>query len=103
MLDSVSCNFFLLSQNVKKGIWHSILRSEKSTGSLGSVVLDTSDELPLKKCSKGNRYIYRFVHQDLLPLDGKGHHGDSLSSVSAAADDMNCTLRSGDHVVCIFF
>ncbi|XP_052211363.1 DNA replication ATP-dependent helicase/nuclease JHS1 isoform X2 [Diospyros lotus] len=86
-------------QNVKKGIWHSSLRSEKSTGSLGSIVLDTSDELPLKKCSKGNRYIYRFVRQDLLPLDGKGHHGDSLSSVSAAADDMNCTLRSGDRVI----
>ncbi|XP_028095091.1 DNA replication ATP-dependent helicase/nuclease DNA2 isoform X1 [Camellia sinensis] len=84
----------------KKDIWcPSSVRSEKSTSSLSSVVLDTSEELKQTKILKANRFIYRFVRQDLPPIDGEAHDGDSLSAVSSPTDDMNCMLRSGDYVI----
>ena len=77
------------------------MRSEKSSSCLSSVVLDTSEEIRQKKISKGNQFIYRFVRQDLPPLNGEAHDGDSLSSGFSSTDDINCALRSGDYVVCI--
>ncbi|XP_057510867.1 DNA replication ATP-dependent helicase/nuclease JHS1-like [Actinidia eriantha] len=87
-------------QNAKKDIWcSSSLRSEKSSSCLSSVVLDTSEEIQQKKISKGNQFIYRFLRQDLPPLNGEAHDGDSLSSGFSPIDDINCALRSGDYVI----
>ncbi|GFZ00758.1 DNA replication helicase [Actinidia rufa] len=87
-------------QNAKKGIWcSSSLRSEKSSSCLSSVVLDTSEEIQQKRISKGNQFIYRFLRQDLPPLNGEAHDGDSLSSGFSPIDDINCALRSGDYVI----
>lgn len=85
---------------MKKDIWWSSKsRHEKSSSCLSSVILDTSDEIPQTKFSKGNRFIYRFVRQELPQLGGVARNGDSLSTGSSPVDDSNCSLRSGDYVV----
>ncbi|XP_059633769.1 DNA replication ATP-dependent helicase/nuclease JHS1 [Cornus florida] len=82
-------------QIVKRRIWCSRnLKGEHSTSCLSPIVLDTSDKLSPKNLSEGNRFIYRFVHQDLPPLGG-----DSLSSASSPLNDLGCTIRSGDYVI----
>ncbi|KAI8572529.1 hypothetical protein RHMOL_Rhmol01G0206500 [Rhododendron molle] len=87
-------------QNAKKDIWWSSnSRHEKSSSCLSSVILDTSDEIPQTKFSKGNRFIYRFVRQELPQLGGVARNGDYLSTGSSPVDDRNCSLRSGDYVL----
>ncbi|XP_058204643.1 DNA replication ATP-dependent helicase/nuclease JHS1 isoform X2 [Rhododendron vialii] len=87
-------------QNAKKDIWWSSnSRHEKSSSCLSSVILDTSDEIPQTKFSKGNRFIYRFVRQELPQLGGVARNGDSLSTGSSPVDGSNCSLRSGDYVI----
>ncbi|KAH7849649.1 hypothetical protein Vadar_020933 [Vaccinium darrowii] len=88
------------TQNAKKDIWWSSnSRSEKSSSCLSSVVLDTSDEIPQTKFSKGNRFVYRFVRQELPLLGGVERNGYSQSTGSSPIDDINCSLRSGDYAI----
>uniref|UniRef100_A0A5B7AJ85 DNA helicase n=2 Tax=Davidia involucrata TaxID=16924 RepID=A0A5B7AJ85_DAVIN len=87
-------------QVVKREFWCSrSFKSEHSTSCLSSIILDPSDKLSHQKFSKGNQFIYRFVRQDLPPLDGKANEGDSLSSVSSPINDLDCTLKRGDYVI----
>lgn len=88
-----------LFQLVKKQIWRSHSLKNDSTSCLSSIVLDASDELPHQKSLKDNRFIYRFVHRDLLSINVKASGGDPLSVASSPTNDMDCTLRSGDYVV----
>ncbi|GMY22919.1 DNA replication ATP-dependent helicase/nuclease JHS1 isoform X2 [Fagus crenata] len=84
---------------VKKQIWRSHSLKNDSTSCLSSIVLDASDELPHQKSLKDNRFIYRFVHRDLLSVNVKASGGDPLSVASSPTNDMDCTLRSGDYVI----
>ncbi|CAK9170418.1 unnamed protein product [Ilex paraguariensis] len=85
---------------VKKEMWCSrSLTSEHYTSCVSSLVLDTSDKLLPKKFSKSNRFIYRFMRQDLPPPDGKAYEMDSLGPASSPINNMDCTLRTGDYVM----
>ncbi|KAL2536685.1 DNA replication helicase [Forsythia ovata] len=81
---------------VKKESWCSqSLRNDHSPISLSSLVLDTSHKPPHKNFCKGNKFVYRFVHQG-FPLRGTEQlNGDSLNSSSS----LDCTLRMGDYVI----
>ena len=78
------------------------LTSEHYTSCVSSLVLDTSDKHLQKKFSKSNRFIYRFMRQDLPPPDGKAYDMDSLGPASSPIKNMDCALRTGDYVVWIF-
>ncbi|KAL6964900.1 DNA replication ATP-dependent helicase/nuclease jhs1 [Sarracenia purpurea var. burkii] len=87
-------------QNVKKDIWcSSSLSGGKSSSCLSFVVLDTSEEIPQKVSQKENRFVYRFVRQELSPLDSEAHDKDSQSLGSSLTDDINTGLRSGDYMI----
>ncbi|XP_057980952.1 DNA replication ATP-dependent helicase/nuclease JHS1 [Malania oleifera] len=86
-------------QVAKKRIWHShSLKSDYSTNCLPSIVLDSSCELPQKPVND-NRFIYRFLRQDLPDLDKKDDRADSLSALPSPVNDLDCTLRAGDYVI----
>lgn len=76
-------------QITKKKIWTShTLKNEDSSSSLSSLVLDTSQNVFQKGFSKGNLFVYHFVHQD-----------STTQSSPSGPRKFNCTLRTGDYVV----
>ncbi|KAL5799099.1 hypothetical protein ACOSQ2_003919 [Xanthoceras sorbifolium] len=88
------------TQLLKNEIWRSRgLSSDHSTSCLSSIVLDTSNELLRQKSDKANRFVYHFVRQDMPSPNLIGSNGESLNAVSFPANDLNCTLRSGDYVI----
>ena len=94
---------FSLFQLLKNEIWRARgLSGGQSTSCLSSIVLDTSNELLHKKSDKDNRFVYSFVRQDIPSPNSIGSNGESLNAVSFPANDLVCTLRSGDYVVCYF-
>lgn len=103
-----SSDYFMLNiflsphfQLVKNEIWRShSLRGDTLTCCLTSIVLDTK-ELLHHKSYKDNRFVYRFVCQDMPSHSLNASDGESLSSVSSSANFLDCTLRSGDYVVYI--
>lgn len=91
------------SQFAKKKVWcPRSLKHDKSTSFLSSLVLDASEKLPHHEPLKDNRFIYRFVHQDLPAFNMKASDGDSLHVASSPRNYMDSMLRSGDYVVNIF-
>ncbi|KAJ9680403.1 hypothetical protein PVL29_019664 [Vitis rotundifolia] len=85
---------------MKKGIWRShSLKRDPSTSCLSSIVLDTSNNHPQKNSFKDNKFIYRFVRQNVASFHVKEHNEDSLPSISSPANDLDCTLRNGDYVI----
>lgn len=85
---------------MKKDIWHSrSLKGEPSTSCLSSVVLDTSNNHQWKNSFKDNKFIYRFVRQNVPSLHVNEYNEDSLPSISSPANDLDCALRNGDYVV----
>lgn len=84
---------------MKKEIWSShTLRSNSSSGCLCSIVLETADKLLHEKPLKTNRFIYRFVRRDFSLRNDKECDGDAADAINSA-NDLDCTLRSGDYVV----
>ncbi|KAL8229689.1 hypothetical protein R6Q57_014589 [Mikania cordata] len=71
---------------VRKEMWgsHSMNGAHSST-CLSSIVLDASDQVPHKKSMQGNRFVYRFMCQDLNP--------------SSSGKDLECSLKTGDYVI----
>lgn len=95
-------NIFLSPQFqlVKNEIWRSrSLRGDPLTSCLTSIVLDTSKELLHQKSYKDNRFVYRFVHQDMPSRSLNASDEESLSVVASPPNVLDCTLRSGDYVV----
>ncbi|KAJ0051987.1 hypothetical protein Pint_00019 [Pistacia integerrima] len=87
-------------QLVKNEIWRSRgLRGDPLTSCLTSIVLDTSKELLHHKSYKDDRFVYRFVHQDIPSRSLNASDGESLSVVASPANVLDCTLRSGDYVM----
>ncbi|XP_042487897.1 DNA replication ATP-dependent helicase/nuclease JHS1 isoform X3 [Macadamia integrifolia] len=86
-------------QAANRKIWRSLgLRSEHSSG-LSSVILDASDKLFPTNCPKDGRYLYRFVRQDLPNCERETDNGETLNAVPSPIGNLDCTLRSGDHVI----
>ncbi|CAH1416109.1 unnamed protein product [Lactuca virosa] len=74
---------------VKKDMWGSqSLKSQHSSTCLPSIVLDTSDQIPLKNFTQGNRFVYRFVRHDV-----------DDSNLSSSGNDLECSLKTGDYVI----
>uniref|UniRef100_A0A803LIK9 DNA replication ATP-dependent helicase/nuclease n=1 Tax=Chenopodium quinoa TaxID=63459 RepID=A0A803LIK9_CHEQI len=69
-------------------------KSENFSNCLSSIVLDASDELHLRTCTKDERFVYRFVHKDNL-ISNRKDNQDSNS----AENDLHSSLRSGDRVI----
>ncbi|KAH7525256.1 hypothetical protein FEM48_Zijuj06G0205800 [Ziziphus jujuba var. spinosa] len=83
-------------QLAKREIWRSrSLESDNATSCLFSIVL--GDEFPNFKSD--NRFIYHFVPCNLHSLSGKISDMDSLNATSSLKKDVNCSLRTGDHVI----
>ncbi|KAJ4958932.1 hypothetical protein NE237_026043 [Protea cynaroides] len=86
-------------QAAKRKVWRSIgLMSEHSNG-LSSVILDASDKLFPPNCSKDGRYVYWFVRQDFPHCDQETDNGETLNAALSPISKLDCTLRSGDHVI----
>lgn len=89
---------FSIFQLVKNGIWRSGgPRVDHFTGFLPSIVLDKSNEH--QKSYRDNRFVYRFVRQDMPSSNLNASDGDSLIPAASPAKDIDCTLRIGDYVV----
>ncbi|KAL4585843.1 hypothetical protein LXL04_010469 [Taraxacum kok-saghyz] len=74
---------------VKKDMWGSrSLKSQHSSTCLPSIVLDTSDQIPLKNFTQGNRFVYRFVRHDV-----------DDSNPSSSGNELECSLKTGDYVI----
>ncbi|KAI3764734.1 hypothetical protein L2E82_14747 [Cichorium intybus] len=74
---------------VKKDMWGSQgLKSQHSSTCLPSIVLDTSDQIPLKNITQGNRFVYRFIRHDV-----------DDSNPSSSGNDLECSLKTGDYVI----
>ncbi|KAJ4727342.1 DNA replication ATP-dependent helicase Dna2 [Melia azedarach] len=86
------------TQLVKNGIWRSGgPRVDHFTGFLPSIVLDMSNEH--QKSYRDNRFVYRFVRQDMPSSNLNASDGDSLIPPASPAKDIDCTLRFGDYVI----
>ncbi|GKD21897.1 DNA replication ATP-dependent helicase/nuclease DNA2, partial [Tanacetum coccineum] len=71
---------------VKKEMWGSrSLKSQYSSTCLSSMILDPSDQVSKENITQGNRFAYRFIHQDL--------------NSSSSGKDLECSLKSGDYVI----
>ncbi|CAL0302859.1 unnamed protein product [Lupinus luteus] len=80
---------------LKKQVWRSHGLKNPINGGLSSIVLDSSHGIPLDKSPKDNYFIYCFVRQDTSRLS-EVSDGDPSS---ASPNDLDLTLRSGDHVI----
>ncbi|KAL2337269.1 hypothetical protein Fmac_011715 [Flemingia macrophylla] len=80
---------------LKKEVWQSQSLKVPNGGSLSSIVLDASQRIPPQKSLKDNHFIYRFVQDSSSSLS---EISDASSSASLK-NDLDFTLRSGDHVV----
>ncbi|KAK4414336.1 DNA replication ATP-dependent helicase/nuclease JHS1 [Sesamum alatum] len=81
---------------VKKESWCSQnSKNDHNPICLSSLILDASDKLSQKKICRGNRFVYRFVRQELPLLDTDKPNGDSSSSSSF----LEYMFRSGDYVI----
>ncbi|XP_019452538.1 PREDICTED: DNA replication ATP-dependent helicase/nuclease DNA2 isoform X2 [Lupinus angustifolius] len=80
---------------LKKQVWRSHGLKNPINGGLSSIVLDSSHGIPNDKSPKDNYFIYRFVRQDTSRLS-EASDGDPSS---ASPNDLDLTLRSGDHVI----
>lgn len=67
------------------------------TSCLSSIVLDASNKH--QKFYRDNRFVYRFVRQDVPSPNLNASDGDSLIAAATSTKDINCMLRSGDYVV----
>ena len=100
-LKSLFCFFYfspLPFQILRKEVWQSHSSKSSNNSGLSSIVLDDSVGIPLEKSSKDNQFTYRFIQQD------SSSNLSEVSTVSSSAslkNDLDFTLRSGDHVVCI--
>ncbi|GMH21627.1 hypothetical protein Nepgr_023469 [Nepenthes gracilis] len=84
----------------KSNIWQPpVSKIQQHSGCLSSIVLDASDQLQMQNPTKDNRFVYRFVRQDIHNLDEGIHDRDSQSARFSVEDDMDCKLQSGDYVV----
>ncbi|XP_027350618.1 DNA replication ATP-dependent helicase/nuclease DNA2 [Abrus precatorius] len=79
---------------LKKEVWRSYSVKSPNSGGLSSLVLDASQGIPHHKDLKDHRFIYRFI-RDTSTLSAVP---DSSSSASLK-NDLDCMLRSGDHVI----
>ncbi|KAJ0668754.1 putative DNA helicase [Helianthus annuus] len=71
---------------VRKEMWgRRSMNGSHSSTCLSSIVLDTSDQVPDKNFIQGNRFVYRFMRQDLNP--------------SSSGKDLECSLKTGDYVI----
>ncbi|KAI7740314.1 hypothetical protein M8C21_005294 [Ambrosia artemisiifolia] len=71
---------------VRKEMWGSrSTNGSHSSTCLSSIVLDTSDQVPRNNFIQGNRFVYRFMRQDLNP--------------SSSGKDLECSLKTGDYVI----
>ncbi|WCJ23084.1 DNA replication ATP-dependent helicase/nuclease JHS1 [Euphorbia peplus] len=79
----------------KNQIWHShSLNNNHSKNCLSTIVLDASYGGPHQKSLRDNRFIYRFVPQNVSQSDG-----DSLSTLSSPTNYFELTLKIGDYVI----
>ncbi|KAG5021065.1 hypothetical protein JHK87_016920 [Glycine soja] len=78
---------------LKKGV----LQSHRlNSGGLSSIVLDASQGIPHQKSLNDNKFVYHFIQQDSSSsLSGVF----DASSSASLKNDLDFTLRSGDHVV----
>ncbi|KVI08001.1 Dna2 [Cynara cardunculus var. scolymus] len=53
---------------VRKETWSSHMKNAQASTCLSSIVLDTSDQVPKKNFAQANRFLYRFMRQDLPQL-----------------------------------
>ncbi|XP_020229292.1 DNA replication ATP-dependent helicase/nuclease DNA2 isoform X2 [Cajanus cajan] len=81
---------------LKKEVWQSQSLKSPNGGGLSSIVLDASQRIPPQKSLKDNHFIYRFVQQD--STSSLSEISDASSSASLK-NDLDFTLRSGDHVI----
>ncbi|KAJ4842556.1 hypothetical protein Tsubulata_008498 [Turnera subulata] len=88
------------TQLAKNEIWRSSgFKGDNSSGSLSSIVLDTSDGRPHQKSLKDNRFIYRFVHKKIPSHGVCESDGDSLSVLSSPRNDLDNIFKRGDYVI----
>ncbi|KAL2640981.1 hypothetical protein AAZV13_06G264700 [Glycine max] len=78
---------------LKKGV----LQSHRlNSGGLSSIVLDASQGIPHQKSLNDNKFVYHFIQQDSSSsLSGVF----DASSSASLKNDLDFTLRSGDHVI----
>ncbi|CAJ1958757.1 unnamed protein product [Sphenostylis stenocarpa] len=81
---------------LKKEVWQSHSAKSSNSSGLCSIVLDGSQGIPLKKSVKENQFIYRFIQEDSSSYLSEVSDASSSASLK---NDLDFTLRSGDHVV----
>ncbi|KVH97095.1 Dna2 [Cynara cardunculus var. scolymus] len=83
---------------VRKEMWSSHMKSAQASTCLSSIVLDTSDQVPQKNFAQANRFLYRFMRQDLPQPHRRVHDGDDLNP-SSSGQNLECSLKTGDYVI----
>lgn len=78
-------------------MWQSQSSKSSNRSGLSSIVLDSLG-IPLEKSLKDNQFTYRFIQQD---SSSNLSEVSNVSSSVSLENDLDSTLRSGDHVVCI--
>lgn len=79
-------------------MWRSHSLKTSNGGGLSSIVLDASQGIPHQKSLEDNRFIYHFVPQD-TSCPAKVSNDEYDPSSASLKNDLDLTLRSGDHVV----
>ncbi|PIA50019.1 hypothetical protein AQUCO_01300626v1 [Aquilegia coerulea] len=87
------------TQVAKKKLWRSQDQGECSTSGLSSIKLDPSNDLSPNKSSKGGRFIYRFVRQELPLHNIENHDGEAPDTAPSLISNLDCTLKCGDYVI----
>ncbi|KAI3719214.1 hypothetical protein L6452_20109 [Arctium lappa] len=83
---------------VRKEMWSSHTKGAQTSTCLSSIVLDTSDQVPKKNFAQANRFLYRFMRQDLPQRHRRLHDGDDLNP-SSSGQDLECSLKTRDYVI----
>ncbi|KAK7401394.1 hypothetical protein VNO78_12831 [Psophocarpus tetragonolobus] len=85
-----------VAELLNKEVWQSHSSKSPNSGGLYSIVLDASQGIPYEKSLKDNQFIYRFIQQESSSsLSGVS----DVSSSAPLKNDLDFTLRSGDHVI----
>ncbi|KAF5207658.1 DNA replication ATP-dependent helicase/nuclease DNA2 [Thalictrum thalictroides] len=87
------------TQVAKKKLWRLQEQGECSTSGLSSIKLDLSNDLSPNKSSKGGRFIYRFVREELPLRNVENHDGEAPDAAPPLINNLDCTLKCGDYVI----
>ncbi|XP_022637202.1 DNA replication ATP-dependent helicase/nuclease DNA2 isoform X2 [Vigna radiata var. radiata] len=83
------------SEILRKEVWQSQSSKSSNRSGLSSIVLDSLG-IPLEKSLKDNQFTYRFIQQD---SSSNLSEVSNVSSSVSLENDLDSTLRSGDHVI----